>query len=465
MAAARYSFSLLAAPLRPAVTGTQEKWSYLTSLAEGTKAGLESTPKAPISGAGPSDVRVSPLLRSKWGQTYYFDGDGQRRACYNHYTPQFLNGRAVFVEGSADNYPCGCVATAMSQLMRYHRYPTEPVETKTFTISAGGKTSNRSLLRGGGTDGAYSWDDMVLDPTQGATDAQRQAIAALCHDPGVSVGMEYWPDSSGAYLYDAADALAHTFEYKTAVWGGNTGNMTWSQDLVRMINPNLDANFPVLLGFRVSAYPWIGHVAVCDGYGYDLSTPYHHLDMGWDGMEDCWYNLPDINCPDAVASDGGAGDHFGSSVSISGDSAIAGAPYADSERAGYQNPSVWGCAHIFKHQSTGWIHQTDLWASPGAAGDYFGEVVSICADYAIAVKGYGDVFHYGSAYLFQRDGKTWSQQIKLTSSDGEAQDHFGSAVSISGDYILVGTPGDDDDSGKDSGAAYVFKRIGSTWSP
>ena len=69
----------------------------------------------------------------------------------------------------------------------------------------------------------------------------------------------------------------------------------------------------------------------------------------------------------------------------------------------------------------------------------------------------------GSAYIFMRSGSTWSQQAKLLPSDGAADDRFGTSVSISGDYAIVGTPFDDDN-GTDTGSAYVFVRSGSTWS-
>jgi hypothetical protein len=59
-----------------------------------------------------------------------------------------------------------------------------------------------------------------------------------------------------------------------------------------MINPNLDAGCPVLLGIRRDGG---GHAVVCDGYGYDLSALYHHLNMGWGGFHDAWYNLPNVD--------------------------------------------------------------------------------------------------------------------------------------------------------------------------
>jgi len=160
-----------------------------------------------------------------------------------------------------------------------------------------------------------------------------------------------------------------------------------------------------------------------------------------------------------LAGDGAASDYFGYSVSISGDFAIAGS-YADDDKG---NAS--GSAYIFEWDGANWSQQAKLLAFDGAASDYFGYSVSISGDFAIA-GAYGDDDkggNSGSAYIFKRDGETWSQQAKLVASDGAAADYFGWAVSISGDYALV-VARYDDDKGTDSGSAYIFKRDGTSWS-
>ncbi|ETR65111.1 MAG: hypothetical protein OMM_14804 [Candidatus Magnetoglobus multicellularis str. Araruama] len=97
--------------------------------------------------------------------------------------------------------------------------------------------------------------------------------------------------------------------------------------------------------------------------------------------------------------------------------------------------------------------------------DYFGCSVDIDGD-SLIVGAYADDdmgSDSGSAYIFVKDGTAWSQQAKLTASDGASSDHFGYNVSISGDYAIVGARYDDDNGG-DSGSAYIFKRDGTTWS-
>jgi hypothetical protein len=164
-----------------------------------------------------------------------------------------------------------------------------------------------------------------------------------------------------------------------------------------------------------------------------------------------------------TASDGAVGDSFGYSVSISGDYVIIGAVWDD------DNGSGSGSAYIFKRDGTSWSQQAKLTALGGAASDYFGCSVSISGDYAIIgansedIYGYGGGSNHGSAYIFKRDGTNWSEDKRITASDAAEYDYFGCSVSISGDYAIIGANGGDDNGG-DSGSAYIFKRNGTNWS-
>ena len=157
-----------------------------------------------------------------------------------------------------------------------------------------------------------------------------------------------------------------------------------------------------------------------------------------------------------TASDAAGDDEFGYSVSISGDYAIIGAPQDD------DTASNSGSAYVFYRSGTAWTEQQKLTASDAAAVDWFGYSVSISGSYAVV----GALNHdsdSGAAYIFFGSGSSWTQQAKLTASDAAGDDKFGSSVSISGDYAIIGAPQDDDD-GSNSGAAYVFYRSGTTWS-
>ncbi|MCH7886446.1 MAG: T9SS type A sorting domain-containing protein [Candidatus Marinimicrobia bacterium] len=159
-----------------------------------------------------------------------------------------------------------------------------------------------------------------------------------------------------------------------------------------------------------------------------------------------------------LAADGAEFDNFGFSVSISGDYAVVGAKSDD------DNGLSSGSAYVFKRSGTIWAEEAKLLPAEGAAGDRFGFSVSISGDYAVVGAPFDDDngTDAGSAYLFKRTGTSWTQEAKLLASDGAVEDSFGSSVSISGDYAVVGARCDDDN-GTDSGSAYLFKRTGTSW--
>lgn len=160
-----------------------------------------------------------------------------------------------------------------------------------------------------------------------------------------------------------------------------------------------------------------------------------------------------------TASDGAAGDLFGWSVGISRDYAIVGAAY---DTVGGNDRQ--GSAYVFVRSGTTWTQQAKLTATDGAAGDQFGVSVSIDGDYALVGAWFGEVDNRGYAYVFVRNGTSWTQQAKLTASDAAAGDTFGTAVSISGNYALIGAPWDDTEvADDDRGSAYLFVRNGTTW--
>jgi len=154
-----------------------------------------------------------------------------------------------------------------------------------------------------------------------------------------------------------------------------------------------------------------------------------------------------------TASDGAYGDDFGSTVSIDGDTAVIGA-YGDGPWS--------GSAYVYVRSNGVWSEQQKLTASDGAANDYFGMSVSIEGDTAV-IGAYGDDDYTGSAYVYVRSNGVWSEQQKLTASDGAEHDEFGISVSIGGDTVVIGGVGDDDN-GLISGSAYVYVRSNGVWS-
>lgn len=229
---------------------------------------------------GISDLRVDILVQSRWGQTTCCASPAS--ACYNYYTPPLP---PVRPDGDPANYPCGCVATAMAQVMRYHTYPSGPVAGTAYTITVDGIPVPSVLVRGGdGMGGPYNWSQMVYQPDCMTLLPERQAIGALTFDAGISVNMSYTAGGSTASLSTADQSLTNQFCYLNSIWGSYPSLPA----LIAMINPNLDYSHPVIVGLQGSKPE---HAVVVDGYGYHYGILYHHINMGWEGLEDAWYNF------------------------------------------------------------------------------------------------------------------------------------------------------------------------------
>ncbi|MEZ4312375.1 MAG: hypothetical protein R3F14_30465 [Polyangiaceae bacterium] len=159
-----------------------------------------------------------------------------------------------------------------------------------------------------------------------------------------------------------------------------------------------------------------------------------------------------------VADDRESGDTLGMSVAFSGDTALLGAPAED------ENGVDAGSAYVFTNEGGTWAQKQKLLASDGAAGDAFGASVALSGDTALVGAPTNDAkaFDAGSAYVFKSEGGRWSQKAKLTASDANVSDQLGAAVALSGDVALVGARYTDD-SGTSAGSAYLYQREGDTW--
>ncbi len=162
-----------------------------------------------------------------------------------------------------------------------------------------------------------------------------------------------------------------------------------------------------------------------------------------------------------VASDGAAGDEFGASVAVSGSTAVVGARSKTVGTNAYQ-----GAAYVFVHSGSTWTQQQELVASDGAANDGFGASVSVSGSTAVVGALYrvvGPGAGPGAAYAYVQSGGTWTEQQKLVASDGAGGDGFGASVSVSGSTAVVGAVYRTVGSNTAQGAAYVFVQSGSTW--
>ncbi|TGK17989.1 hypothetical protein EHO61_11050 [Leptospira fluminis] len=199
-------------------------------------------------------------------------------------------------------------------------------------------------------------------------------------------------------------------------------------------------------------------------------------------------------------------DQFGVSSAISGDTIVVGAPYEDSNTTTILQDSNLssandagsdiGAAYVYVRNGEKWFHQAYLKAPNASNGDHFGSSVAI-SENTIAIGAPGEDSNTtsiangsdlstsnhsgndnGAVYVFVRNGERWQQQAYLKAPNTTNLDQFGSSLAVSGDTVVVGAPYEDsnsssilsgsdlsstNDSGTDTGAAYVYVRNGSSW--
>ncbi|MBL9114250.1 MAG: FG-GAP repeat protein [Verrucomicrobiaceae bacterium] len=187
-------------------------------------------------------------------------------------------------------------------------------------------------------------------------------------------------------------------------------------------------------------------------------------------------------------------DEFGHSVSIDGDTVIVGAVGEGSNATGVNNTGTTtnltsaGAAYVFTRSGVTWTQQAYLKASNTGDGDFFGRSVTVFDNTVVVGATSEDskatgingnqadnsTTFAGAAYVFTRNGVTWSQQAYLKASNTGAMDFFGHSVALEGDRLIVsaveegssatGVNGDQaNNNASSAGAAYVFVRTGSTW--
>jgi uncharacterized protein (TIGR03437 family) len=226
----------------------------------------------------------------------------------------------------------------------------------------------------------------------------------------------------GAASKNNAEGAAYVFVLSGGVWSRQ-------QELTAS-----DAAADDELGYSVSVS---GDTAVIGAWGKALNQGAAYVFVRSNGV---WTQQQEL-----TASDGAGGDGFGFSVSVSGDTALIGAPGN-------------GAAYVFVRSGGVWSKQQELTASDEAASDYFGYSVSVSGNTAL-IGASAKNTNQGAAYVFVQSGQVWTQQQELTASDGATDDSFGFSVSVSGGTSAIGAPGN---SGS-QGAAYGFLLSGGVW--
>lgn len=212
---------------------------------------------------------VQPLLGDiQWGQSYPF----------NLLCPK--------------NAVVGCVATAISQIVRYHQWPKRGQGGCEYTENDG----TRHLVDF--SQYTYDWANMPAQPNRNKVPkAVETALSTLCYHVGVFSHMNYSAQGSGTYSQYPKKGLYEYFKYKKNIQLLTRMNYqiaAWMDILAEELN----AGRPV---YYAGASSTVGHAFVCDGYN---NKGYFHINLGWNGMSDGYFLLYAIS-PDNLGTGGG----------------------------------------------------------------------------------------------------------------------------------------------------------------
>ena len=252
-----------------------EQWNDLLSGTLPVSTGTD-IPNSPSKRAS-----VSPLLSTKWNQSPYY------------------NALCPLDNASGQRTVSGCVATAMTQVMKFWNYPTQGTGNHTYSHS---KYGNLSANFGATT---YNWSSMPNTVT-----STNNAVATLTYQVGVSVDMNYGIGStggSGAYVISSRSPVTHCTEYALKTYFGYKNTLqgiervNYSQtNWINLLKAELNASRPIIYaGFGSGG----GHCFVADGYD---NNDYFHFNWGWGGNADGYFNINALN-PGSLGTGGGSG--------------------------------------------------------------------------------------------------------------------------------------------------------------
>jgi len=189
--------------------------------------------------------------------------------------------------------PVGCVATAMCQIMRYHKYPEHGEGSHSYNENDYGQ---QSVNFGNAT---YNWDNMPAQVYSANAD-----VARISYHAGVAVDMDYGPGGSGAMITGVVrPAFVNYFKYHTDATFARKDNMSDAQWKTKL-KSSLDNSWPVFYAGNDQAQS-MGHAFVCDGYNNNNEF---HFNWGWSGYSNSWNQMGDI-VPGGTGTGGGDGDY------------------------------------------------------------------------------------------------------------------------------------------------------------
>lgn len=229
-------------------------------------------------------TNVYPLLgNTKWNQS----------APYNGMCPTYTTG------GAQRRAVTGCVATAMAQVMYYHRWPEEGMGTNSYTCQLNGDSKQSVRLSTDFSQSHYDWANMLPYYTGSETDEQNNAVAKLMSDCGVAMNMGYGA-SSGAITRLAMNRMPAFFCYDKSIRFVMRDAYSLDQWL-HIINGELASKRPVI---HTGSSSQGGHAFVIDG---SSSSGYYHVNWGWNGMSNGYFIITDLTPSEQGigSSDGG----------------------------------------------------------------------------------------------------------------------------------------------------------------
>jgi len=230
---------------------------------------IEAVKANPASARGPRKspklvdrANIAPMLTSKWGQKYPYNLEVVSR-----------------YSSLGTNLATGCVATAMAQIMYYHKWPQSGRGSNAYIMDLDTIVANY--------DGrVYDWEGMTDTYTYDSESNERacNAVARLMHDAGTSVNMDYGY-ASGAFSECVPSALFKNFSYSGEAKILYLRHFTADQ-WEDSIYSSLANDGPVYYAGS-SEDDKEGHAFVCDGY----KDGYFHMNFGWDGQDDSYFRL------------------------------------------------------------------------------------------------------------------------------------------------------------------------------
>ena len=229
----------------------------------------ETTNAYQISHSAKYVASMSPLVLTHWGQG----------APYNKLCPTTSDGKP---------YPTGCVATALAQILYYHKYPSKGVGSHTYSFTP--SEGDGRVISADFSSTYYDWNNMIEEYTAGSyNEAQAIAVATLMLQCGVSIDMQYTESGSGAYTYAACNSLRKYFSCNKNI-GIHYRDYYSTQQWMDLIYSELNQNRPVLYGGSDTKEG--GHCFIIDGYNADGLV---HVNWGWNGSNDGYYDVALLN--------------------------------------------------------------------------------------------------------------------------------------------------------------------------